>query len=238
MKNLAVVPIRAGSKRLPNKNVRDFFGKPIFLYTLEHARRSGLFDTILVSTESKEIADLCEELGFPVPFLRPPELASDQAQLVQVLNHVLQTFSNRGVEFDHFCMLWATAPMRTAEDVRNAYDMLTAEEEVEAVIGVTDYYFPPLCALREDEYGFLRAMFPEYMSLPSAEHPRSLIDNGSMCWVKVAAFREHGSWLPPRLRGYRMPRNRSVDVDEQQDWDLLEYYYRKQGEGMKPSSHD
>jgi CMP-N-acetylneuraminic acid synthetase len=229
MKNLALVPIRTGSKRLPGKNIKDFFGKPIFAHTLEHAKNSGLFDTIMVSTESSEVADMCRDLGFPVPFLRPPELATDQAQLVQVVAHALDSFADQGRNFDNVCMLWATAPMRDDEDICAAYDLLFQSEETEAVVAVTDYYYPPLCAMTTDQDGYLVPMFPDLISLPGSRHPATFIDNGSMCWVRSTAFRKHHSWLPPKTRGYHMPKCRSVDLDDDTDWDLLSFYHGKYG---------
>lgn len=229
MSNLAIIPMRMGSKRLPRKNVRDFFGKPIFVYTLEAARRSGLFDEILVSTESEEVRDLCREHGLDLPFMRPDELAGDKTQLVQVVRHVLDEYDARERRFEAFCLLWATAPLRTETHIRDAYAKL--DGDTEAVIGVTDYDMPPLCAMNYAPDGFVTPMFEEYMRKASCDMPRLVVDNGTMCWVRYDAFRRHDSWLPPRMRGYWMPRWVSVDVDEEEDWALLEYYYRKYFQG-------
>ena len=215
--------MRAGSKRLENKNFRDFFGKPIFVYTLEYARRSGLFDEIFVSTESEEVRNLCVKHGFDVPFLRPDELATDQAQLVHVIRHTLDTFEERGKEFENFCILWATAPMRTAQDIKSAHAML--EGDTEAVVGITDYDLPVFCAMRFSGDCLLEPLFPEYQKLPGSKQPKVVCDNGTMCWVKTRAFYEHGTWLPPKLKGYFMPRRYSVDIDTHDDWNLAAYYY-------------
>lgn len=223
--NLAIIPVRTGSKRLRLKNIRHFFGKPIFVYTLEYAKRSGLFDEILVSTESNEVIDICRQYGHDVPFLRPEHLAIDTAQLVQVVADVLHEYELRNKIFDNFCLLWATAPMRTDDDLQKAYRLL--EEKVEAVVGVTDYDLPVFCALKESEVGFLEPLFEEYQKLPSDRQPKAVVDNSSMCWCRVSAFRKYGTWMPPLLRGYWMPRSRSVDIDTEDDWELVEFYFRK-----------
>lgn len=229
MRNLALIPIRTGSKRLKNKNTREFFGKPIFLHTLEHARESGLFDTITVSTESEKVARMCEEYGFPVPFMRPPELATDKVQLVDVVSFVLGKFSELGNEFDNLCMLWATAPMRTADNIREAYMMF--EDDTDAVVGVTEFDLPVFCALQENKKGFMVPLFEKYHKLPRSKQPQAFVDNSSMCWVRVSAFQKHGTWLPPNLKGYWMPRCCSVDIDSEEDWKLAEYYYKRHSLG-------
>jgi len=226
-RNIAIIPIRLGSRRLPKKNIRQFFGKPIFLYTLEYAQQSGLFETIMVSTESEKVADLCKKNGYPVPFQRPKDLSTDDAQLVQVVEHVLDESHKRGKEFDNLCLLWATAPMRTDMDIRAAYDML--DNDTDAVVGVTDFDLPVFCALKENEAGFMEPLFQEYQKLPSNCQPRTVVDNSAMCWVKVSAFQRYKSWLPPKLKGYWMPRQRSVDVDTIEDWYILEFWYKKLG---------
>lgn len=225
MKNLAIIPIRMGSKRLPRKNIRDFFGKPIFVHTLEHARQSGLFNEIIVSTEAEEVREICREYGLELPFIRPEVLAGNKAQLVHVLKHVLDEYQHRDEMFDNFCMLWATAPMRTADDIRAAYDLL--KDDTDAVVGTTHFDRSVFSGMRRGSGGYIAPLFPDKLRLPSVEQPEVFVDNGSMCWVRTTAFREHGTWLPPKLKAYLMPRHCSVDIDTQEDWDLAKYYYRK-----------
>lgn len=168
---------------------------------------------------------MCAEYGLQIPFLRPEELATDTAQLVHVCAHVIQVYEERGRTFDNVCILWATAPMRTAEDIINAYSML--DENTDAVVAITDYDLPVFCGMTIEDGQYLKPLFPEHQKLPSIKQPRAVVDNSSMCWVKVKAFKKHQTWLPPKLRGYWMPRTRSVDLDDQDDWDLLEFYYKK-----------
>ncbi len=218
--------MRSGSRRLPGKNVRDFFGKPIFVYTLEYAKKSGVFDEVLVSTESKEYAALAEKHGFPVPFLRPSVLAEDTAKLKDVLRNALEEYARRGKHFDNVCLLWGTAPLRTVDDILGSYNLLV--DGIDAVVGTTEFGLPPLCAMRESgSCELLEPMFPEYMYLSKQKMPHLVVDNGSMCWVRTKAFLQHDSWLPPKMRGYLMPAWKSIDLDTEDDWDMVEYYYQK-----------
>jgi N-acylneuraminate cytidylyltransferase len=231
MSNLAIIPIRMGSKRLKNKNIKEFFGKPIFLYTLEHASTCGIFDEIFVSTESELVAKMCADHGYDIPFMRPAELAQDTTKLVEVCAHALKEYEKRNQTFKNFCLLWATAPMRTAEDIVHAYKML--DEETDAVVAITNYDLPVFCAMYMDDQYRLDPVFPQYMKLSSGEQPKAFCDNGSMCWVKVRAFLKYHTWLPPRLKGYWMPRHRSVDIETIEDWRLTEYYYQLDNKGIK-----
>lgn len=223
MKNLAIIPVRTGSKRLPQKNLKNFHGRPLFTYTIDCALESGLFDEIHVSTESDEVIAMCDELGVKPAFIRPEELANDSATLQQVCDYVIREYEQRGLEFDAFCILWATAPLRTAGDVRNAHAMLV--DDVDAVIGVTDYDLPVFCAQQVDDQNNLTPLFPDMLRLSSSEMPKVVCDNGTLCWVKTTSFKEQRTWLPPRLKAYWMPKHTSVDIDTEDDWDLAEYHY-------------
>lgn len=225
MSNLAIVPARLGSKRLPRKNIRPFFGKPILVYSVEQARRSGLFDDIIVSTESEEIREICEGHGIEIPFMRPTDLATDSAQLVDVVRHVLDTCQASGKSYDNFCILWATAPLRTATHICEAYALLS--DRVEAVIGTTTYKRSVFSAMVIEEDGWLSPLFPDRLRSRRVEQPDVVVDNGSLCWVRTSAFREHGTWLPPKIKGYEMPRHCSQDIDDVQDWEAAEYFYQR-----------
>jgi N-acylneuraminate cytidylyltransferase len=179
----------------------------------------------MVSTESQEIADLARKYGASVPFLRPAELASDTAQLVDVCDHVLVEYEARKTIFQNFCILWATAPMRTDRDIVKAFEML--DQDTDAVVSITEYDLPVFCAMEVSSDARLSPLFPDFQKLPSSRQPKAVVDNSSLCWVKVSAFKKHGTWLPPRLKGYEMPRSRSVDVDDLEDWELAEFYYKR-----------
>lgn len=225
MKNIAIIPVRTGSKRLPDKNVKLFHGQPLFTYTIEYALRSKLFDEIHVSTESKEVADISKEYGVKVPFLRDPEYATDRAQLVDVCRFVLDEFGKNGKSFNNFCLLWATAPMRTDKDIVNSYYML--DDKCNGVMGVSEYGLSVFGAQLVDDRGHLKPLFPDTLKLRSQDQPVALSCNSTLCWVKVNAFKKYKTWLLPKLKGYNMPKRSAIDIDTQFDWDLAEYLFKK-----------
>lgn len=216
--------MRAGSQRLPNKNIRNFFGKPIFYYTLEYAKKTNIFDEIIVSTESKEVVKLCEEFNLKIPFLRPEQLSKDDVPLVDVCLHVIEEYEKQGKYFNNLCLLWATAPMRTDKDIINAYSMLKGD--IEAVVGVTDYDFSIYSAFNIDKNYNLKSLFPNYLRLKSQKQPKVVCVNSTLCWLKVTTLKRERTWLPSKSKGYWMPRKYSTDIDTIDDWELAEFYYQ------------
>lgn len=110
MSNVAIIPARGGSKRIPKKNIKEFCGKPILAYSIEAAIQSNLFDEVMVSTDDEEIAEIAKQYGAKVPFKRSEETSSDFAILNDVINEVLQCYKNEGRYFDNGCCILSTAP--------------------------------------------------------------------------------------------------------------------------------
>lgn len=228
MNNIAIIPIKGDSTRILKKNFFDFFGKPMFVYTYEAAKQSGLFCDIVISTDSQEVINICEEKGIKVPFKRPKSLASDQASLNDVCLHALGQMKKTGKEYDNLCLLWATAPMRDWEDIAKAYEMLIDLDDTEAVIGVTDnhsYY----STHKVNSQGYIEPLidFEKITAVRTQDVPRVFVDNGSMSWVKLGTFYEQKTWMPKKSRGYYMPRHKSVDLDTPEDLEMLLFYFSK-----------
>lgn len=228
MKNLAVIPVRGESTRIPKKNFMDFFGKPMFLYTHEAAKDTGLFEDIVISTDAQEVLDICKEEGIEVPFRRPEVLSSDDVSLNDVCLHAMEEMQKQGQEYDNLCLLWATAPMRNAQDIKTAFDLLIEHEDVEAVIGVTDcpqYY----SAHRVDADGFIQLLvdFEKITTVRTQDVPKTFVDNGSLSWIRCEIFVKQRTWMPEKSRGYYMPRHKSVDLDTPEDLEVLSFYYSK-----------
>jgi CMP-N-acetylneuraminic acid synthetase len=222
-KNLAIIPVRTGSKRLTKKNIREFHGRPLFTYSVNCAINSGLFDEIHISTESEEVEKMCIELDVPPPFMRPEHLATDESTLQQVCEFVINEYSQRGSEFDSFCILWATSPMRLPEDITNAFMLL---DDTEAVVSTCEYDMPYFSGHELMEHNNLRPLFPKMLH-GKQKRPTIVSVNSSLCWVKTKDFLEQKTWLPKKLKSYKMPRYRSTDIDTSDDWDLAEFLYSK-----------
>ena len=220
---IAVIPARGGSTRFPRKNVVALDGRPLIAYSIVAALQSGLFDRIVVSTEDAEIAEKAAAAGAEV-FERAPRLAADMVKVVDVCRDVLEKVAHtEGATPDAFCCLLATAALRTADDIVQAYRLLEPGR-CDFVMAVTEYSKSPLQALEVLPDGSLRLMWPELAETPRWEQPKFVVDNGSTYWCRTEAFLAANTFYGPNLRGYVMPRERSVDVDTPEDLELLRYY--------------
>lgn len=225
MRGVCIIPARGGSKRLPRKNIADFLGKPILAYTVEAARASAVFSRVVVSSEDHEIREVARRAGAEV-HERTSALATDGARLTDVCLEFLAEEESAGRAWDFFGCLLATAPMRTADDVRRAHALI--EPGVcDFAMAVTTYSLPPLQALRTNEGGFLRPMWPDLVNLRADEAPALYVDNGSTYLALVSAFRKERTFYGSRMRGHVMPRGRSIDIDEPHDLELARMLAQK-----------
>jgi pseudaminic acid cytidylyltransferase len=224
VRTLCVIPARGGSKRLERKNVRNLNGKPLLAYTVEAALESGVFDRTIVSTEDEEIADIAREYGATVPFQRPAELATDTAQVVDVVDHVIEYYDDCDETFEELGVLFPTSPLRTAADVRDAYQLFCDRADASFLMSVTEYQYSPVQALQERD-GMLTPYWDndEVVTSRSQDQPDLVVSNGAIYFMETDAYRTQRTFYGDSLIGYRMPPERSVDIDEQFDLELAEF---------------
>ena len=160
MSSIAIITARGGSKRIPKKNIKGFCGKPIIAYSIEAALESGLFDVVMVSTDSQEIAEISKSYGAKVPFLRSEATSNDYAVTEDVLLEVLDEYQKIGSMFDIVCCIYPTAPFITAEKLRTAYNLLKQKKEAEAIVPVVRFSFPPQRGIINKD-GYLKYQYPE-----------------------------------------------------------------------------
>lgn len=221
MRSLAIIPARGGSKRLPRKNVLSFLGKPMLVWAAEAAKDSAVFDRILISTEDEQIASTGQRYGFEVS-LRDASLATDQATCAQVCLDLLETLEREGETYDALCCLYATAPLRTAGDIVNTMRLLGTADENEAdfAVAVTGYSHSPYQMLIPDSQEFLDVAMPFVAYKKSQALPVPVIGNGSTYAARVSAFKIYKRFSGPRMRGYVMPKIRSIDIDTAEDFEM------------------
>jgi len=219
---LAIIPARGGSKRVPRKNIKQVAGKPLIAHTITHAKKATSVDRAIVSTDDEEIADIAAQYGGDVPFMRPAELATDTAGTAGVITHAVEWATDRGEQFDTVCLLQTTSPLRTPDDIDDAIARLRTTE-AESVVSIAAYSNPPHWAVEETNEGQLSEFF-ETDSLWSdaldrtQDLPELYYPNGAVYAATTEAWREHESFYTPETVGYRMPPERSFDIDE--PWEL------------------
>lgn len=215
MKNIAIIPARGGSKRLPRKNIIDFKGKPIICWTIESALNSGIFDEVIVSTEDDEIASIALKCGAKVEY-RESSLAQDNSTVNEVLLSVLNKKQVENQLPDIFCCLYATSPLRNSEDIRNTVS-LVSDGLCQQSMAVTEFDLPVHQAMQLANSKLLTPLFPQLINKRESEVEKIVVDNGSTYVSTVESFLKTKNLLAEGVLGYMMPRVRSVDIDEIDD---------------------
>lgn len=227
---IAIIPARGGSKRIPNKNVRDFAGKPMIAHSIEAARACGLFDRILVSTDSDQIAEVASALGAEVPFRRPPELSNDHAGTAPVIVHALEWLKQQGQPATYTCCIYATAPFVRAEYLKQGFDTLR-DTNVTSVFSITSFAFPIFRALKIEESGSVAMFWPENRTKRSQDLPEAFHDAGQFYWLNAEKFIADPNLYSADARPVILPRYLVQDIDTPEDWETAEYMYRALNSG-------
>jgi len=222
--NLAVIPARGGSKRIPRKNIKKFCGKPIIAWSIEAALASKCFDRVIVSTDDEEIAVVAREWGAEVPFMRPEELADDYIGTAAVVRHAIEWFADQGVSFDHVCCIYATAPFVTAEDIRRGLNLLI-KNDTDYVFPITRFSSPIQRALKITESGRLEMFQPEHFYTRSQDLEEAYHDAGQFYWGLSEAWKEEKILYSRRTVPIILPRCLVQDIDTPEDWKYAELMF-------------
>lgn len=223
MRTLAIIPARGGSKRLPGKNIKPLFDKPLIAWTLEFAKSIPWFEEIQVSTDSPEIAAVCAAHGVEVPRFRPAELAADETSSVDVVLDMLDWRRSNGVEFDVVALLQPTTPVRFVQRWDVARSLLRSGN-CEGVIGVSSADTHPLLTFRDSEDGFLDPWLTNPSGFTrSQDYPPAYAINGALYLVKIDALLEQKTFTPKKC-GYVVCAEKveSIDIDTPLDWRVAE----------------
>lgn len=224
MSRVAIITARGGSKRIPKKNIKQFCGKPIIVYSIEAAVKSQMFEEVMVSTESDEIAEIARQYGASVPFMRSAENADDFADTTDVLLEVLECYRKTGREFDEFCCIYPTAPFVTAEKLTQSHKLLE-NKEVYNVVPMIPFSFPPQRGMVV-KAGMLQPVNPEAMDMRSQDLETILHDCGQFYWCKTKAFTNNPNFLANHTVPFEVSELEVQDIDNETDWKLAELKYQ------------
>ncbi|CCX89409.1 cMP-N-acetylneuraminic acid synthetase [Clostridium sp. CAG:590] len=221
-KRIAIITARGGSKRIPKKNIKDFCGKPIIAYSIEAAISSKLFDEVMVSTDSEEIAEIAKKYGASVPFMRSAETSNDYATTNDVLIEVFNEYKKRGQEFDIAVCIYPTAPFVTADKLKRAIDMVE-KDGADAVTPVVQFSFPPQRAfiIRDNA---LEYQYPENASARSQDLEPIYHDCGQFYVMKPKNVMD--GIIIKKTTPIVMPESEVQDIDTVEDWKIAEMKYQ------------
>lgn len=223
-KQIAVVIARSGSKRIPGKNIKIFNGLPIIAWTINAAKKSDLFDHILVSTDSDQIAAIAEKFGAEVPFIRPAALSDDLAGTVPVMTHAVDFCQKNGWYADYFCCLYPCAPFIQVEDLIKALHIAIINSS-DFVYPVTEYPHPAQRAMRMLKNGKMEFFNAECEMKRTQDLERSYHDAGQFYWGKSQAWLD-GLRMHTDGLGMAIPHWRVVDIDNGDDWQRAEMIHK------------
>lgn len=225
MKNIAIIPARSGSKGLPDKNIRLVAGKPLLAYTVEAALDSGMFDVVHVSTDSEKYAEIARQAGADVPFLRSEALATDTASTWDAVREALRKYEAAGSAFDTVMLLQPTTPLRTADDVVEAYRM-KEEKKATSVIGVCEVDHSPLWCDTIPEDGNMSGFGDRELAWITRQEMKQFYRvNGAIYLMDTERILrcEDDSLYDDNCYALFMDRKKSVDIDCEDDLALVEF---------------
>lgn len=221
-KILALIPARGGSKGIKNKNIIDLCGQPLISYTIRAAQSSRYIDEIIVSTESKEIAEIAERYGAHVPFLRPIELASDTSTTLEAVMHAIGYLESKNAIFQTLVLLQPTEPLRSSEDIDGAIKKYFLHGE-RSLVSVSEVDDSPILIRTLGENDLLFPIINMNSTCRRQDMPAYYRVNGCIYINKISEINETTSFNDNEV-AYIMQKEHSVDIDELKDLYIAQYY--------------
>jgi len=221
---VAIIPARGGSKRIPKKNIKDFFGKPLIAYSIQTALNSHLFDKVIVSTDDEEIATIAKNYGAEVPFVRPKELSDDFTGTQDVISHTIKYLEGIGEHYNYVCTLYATAPLMEVKYLQEAYQKLKDSDAVNC-FSATTMPFPIQRTFKLTKQNRCKMFTPEHYMTRSQDLEEAYQDAGQFYWTKQDKQSSEimfGKDSIPII----IPRYLVQDIDTLEDWMRAEYMYK------------
>jgi pseudaminic acid cytidylyltransferase len=223
--NVAIIPARGGSKRIPRKNIKEFCGKPMIAWSIEAARQSGCFDRILISTDDAEIAEVAGKFGAEVPFMRPASLSDDHTGTTAVTRHAVEWLVEQGQAPQRACCIYATAPFVIPEDLRRGLEILNSAGG-DYAFSITSFPFPIQRAIRITSQGRVEMFHPELFQTRSQDLEEAFHDAGQFYWGTAGAWLAEKTIFGPGSLPVLLPRYRVQDIDTMEDWQRAELMFR------------
>ena len=228
MHNIAIIPARSGSKGLKNKNIKDLNGKPLLAYSIDEALASGCFDTVMVSTDSNEYAEIARSYGAEVPFLRSERTASDTASSWDAVAEVLDNYHNSlAQDYDTFMLLQPTSPLRIARNIREAYAELE-EKKANSIVSVCEVdHSPSQCNTIPESLSL-----DNFINIDSKGKRRQDLEkmyrfNGAIYLSRTGFFMANHDIYREKCYAYIMDKWSSIDIDDEFDFDIAEVIMKK-----------
>lgn len=224
-RKIAIITARGGSKRIPKKNIKEFCGLPIIAYSIRTALGSGLFDEVMVSTDSEEIAETAKKFGANVPFMRSADNSDDYATTEDVILEVLQRYRELGTEYDYVCCIYPTAPFVTEAALAEAMAKME-KYEPSVVIPLVQFAYPPQRCFVVDDRGYARFKYPQYVRTRSQDLEKQYHDAGQFYIYNSDRLIAANGIIEDDFMPIIMPELLVQDIDTEDDWKIAEMKYK------------
>ncbi len=222
--NIAIIPARGGSKRIPRKNIKEFCGKPMIAWAIEAAKASGLFGHIIVSTDDKEISTIANDWGAETPFVRPDELSNDYTATVPVIAHGIRVCKDLGWDFDNVCCIYPGVPFLQITDMQAAF-LLFVKSDADYCFSVTQFSSAVQRSLKHLENGKMQPIYPQFELTRTQDLEPAYHDAGQFYWGKTSAWLLNKNIQSGGV-GYVIPNWLVVDIDTPNDWIRAERLFK------------
>ena len=226
MRKIAIIPARGGSKRIPRKNIKDFFGKPVIAYAIVLAKQSNLFDCVMVSTEDQEIKEIAQHYGAEVPYLRNKKNATDGASTFDVLEEVINWYKDQGQEFDYGCCIYPVTPLLKVTSLKTGFEKLK-KGNYDSVIPMAAFSHPIQRALFIAKEGIVQIKDQDSFNQNTQDLPTYYHDTGQFYWFNSNVCMIKKELLTDNSTSILLPHDQYQDVDNTEDWELMHLKYQK-----------
>lgn len=221
---ICVIPARGGSKRIPRKNIREFCGKPMIVWTIGYALQSGLFDKVIVSTDDEAIANVAQDAGAEIPFARPANLADDLTPTAPVIAHAVEACQEIGWCIEYACCIYPCVPFLKTSDLTAAFEILQTNDS-SFVYPVTEYSHPIQRAMRRLPTGQMQLLQPEHELTRTQDLEKTYHDTGQFYWGRASSWTAY-AMIHSAGTGLIVPSWRVVDIDTDDDWKRAEILHK------------
>ena len=223
--NLAIIPARKGSKRIKNKNIKLFFGKPIIFWSIKAAKESKLFDKIIVSTDCKKIAKIANSFGADTPFIRPKKLSNDLVNVDKVIKHSILWFKSKNLFFDKVCCIYPTAPFMNKEIIKEGFKKINKSKKSFSFT-LTSFPHPIERALIIKKDGSIKTKFRNNEKKRSQVFENLYHDIGQIYWGKSESFLKEKKIFSKNSEAIYIPRYLAHDINTHEEWKKAELVFK------------
>jgi len=222
---LAIIPARGGSKRIKNKNIKKFLGKPIISYPIKEILKTKIFDKVIVSTDNDKIAKIARKYGAEILFKRPKEISDDYSNTQEVVAHAIRWIEKNIIKPKSICCVYPTAPLLKSIDLVNSYKIFKTKKW-DFVISATEFSYPIQRAFFQKKDGSIKMFQEKNYFKRSQDLKKGFHDAGQFYWGKYDAWLNKKMLFNKYSKFYNMPKLRVQDIDNIDDWKIAEKLYK------------